>query len=124
RDEHERDVAQDGAALELVADGVADLARLDGEDDERGLVRAPPLDGLVPVRDALDREPVGPELAPDLVHGRAVGFDAQKNALCHRAPLLRAGHTTRIPAILRAIPPNPSAARLRRAERTPGARDP
>ena len=86
RDEHERHLAQARAALELVADGIADLARLDREDDERRLVRAPPLDGLVPVRNALDREPVWLQLTPDLIHGRAVGFDAQQDALGHRVP--------------------------------------
>ena len=47
-----------GLRLQLVADRVADLARLDLEDDDVGLVRPTPLDGRVPVGDVLDLEPV------------------------------------------------------------------
>ena len=58
RNQHQRDLAQARAAPQLVADRVADLLRLDGEDDDRGLVGAPPLHRVVAARDVLDLEAV------------------------------------------------------------------
>ena len=67
RDQHQRHLAQARAAAQLVRDRVADLARLDAEDDDGGLVGAPPLHRVVAVRDAFDPKALRLQQPADLI---------------------------------------------------------
>ena len=84
-DQQQRHLAEAGAAPKLVADRVADLLRLDGEHDDRGLVGAAPLHGVIAARDVLDLKAVRREQPADLVRGGGVRFDAQRDSVGHLA---------------------------------------
>ena len=81
RDHHQRDLAQAGAAAQLVGDRVPDLARLHAEDDHRRLVGAAPLHRVVAVRDGLYLESLRLQQSADLIRRVVIRFDCERDSI-------------------------------------------